>query len=248
MSDQARWLEIRRGAAPLLLSLPHTGTELPEALEARLVSPWLARKDADWHIERLYEFAAALGATLVRTRISRTVIDVNRDPSGQSLYPGQFTTGLCPVETFDGEQLYRSDPPDDTEIAARRQDYFDPYHAALGAELQRLRQSHDRVVLYDCHSIRSIVPALFEGALPNVNIGTNSGASCDPAVTACLEHAFADGHFFDGAQRPLQGRLDHAPLRATRARHPRDPDRARLPRLHPGTGRGPELGKLATRL
>jgi formiminoglutamase len=184
------WLDIRRGDAPLIVSLPHTGTEIPAAIEARLVSPWLARKDADWHVDQLYAFAADLGATLVRTAISRTVIDVNRDPSGASLYPGQTTTGLCPTETFDGEPLYREGQgPDDAEVAQRRETWFAPYHAALEAEIARLRRGHGRVVLYEAHSIRSRVPRLFEGELPNFNIGTNSGQSCDPALTAAVERA-----------------------------------------------------------
>ena len=102
------WLEVVRGDAPLIVSFPHTGTALPPQVAGRLISPWLARKDADWWVERLYDFAPALGATTIRTAMSRTVIDVNRDPSGASLYPGQATTGLCPTTTFDGEPLYRS--------------------------------------------------------------------------------------------------------------------------------------------
>ncbi|MCW1839242.1 N-formylglutamate deformylase [Prosthecomicrobium hirschii] len=190
------WLTVTRGDAPLLVSIPHTGTDIPAAIEDRLVSPWLARKDADWWIDRLYDFAAGLGATVVHTAVSRTVIDVNRDPSGVSLYPGQATTGLCPVETFDGEPLYRSgQEPDAAEIAARRETYFEPYHAALAAEIVRLRALHPRVVVYDCHSIRSVIPRLFEGALPNFNIGTNSGQSCDPALTAGIEAAVSGGGF-----------------------------------------------------
>jgi N-formylglutamate deformylase len=108
MSDSApSWLSVFRGEAPLVVSLPHTGTEIPPAFEAGLASDWLARKDADWWIDRLYDFAGDLGATVIRTAISRTVIDVNRDPSGASLYPGQATTELCPTTTFDGEPLYR---------------------------------------------------------------------------------------------------------------------------------------------
>src|SRR6185295_3326954 len=110
-------VEIRRGEAPLLLSIPHTGTEIPPDIEACLVSPWLARKDTDWWIERLYDFAKDMGATLVRALHSRSVIDVNRDPSGASLYPGQVTTSLCPTETFDGDPLYKPKrAPDSFEI------------------------------------------------------------------------------------------------------------------------------------
>jgi len=132
------WLTIRRGAAPLLLCMPHTGTSIPPAIAATLASPWLARKDTDWRIERLYEFAERLGATVVRTDISRTVIDPNRDPSGASLYPGQATTELCPTTTFDGEPLYRSGhAPAADEIAARRRSYFEPYHRAIQSEIAR---------------------------------------------------------------------------------------------------------------
>lgn len=185
------WLSLQRGDAPLLLSMPHPGTELA-GLEPRLVSPWLARQDTDWWLGPLYEFAAGLGATLLRTTISRTVIDLNRDPSGASLYPGQATTGLCPTETFDGEPLYRDGAaPDEAEIAQRRRDHFDPYHAALRCELDRLRARHPKVVLYDCHSIRSVVPRLFDGTLPLYNLGTNGGASADAALTAAVEDVLA---------------------------------------------------------
>jgi len=188
MSGQPAWLSVQRGEAPLLVSLPHTGTEIPEPYAGRLTSPWLARKDADWWLEQLYAFAAGLGATVVRTAISRTIIDVNRDPSGVSLYPGQTTTALCPTETFDGEAFYAAgDEPDADEIARRRRAYFDPYHAALAEEAARLRAGHGAIVVYDCHSIRSVIPRLFEGRLPQFNIGTNDGRSCDAALTARLE-------------------------------------------------------------
>lgn len=184
------WLEVHRGDAPLVVSFPHTGTDIPPELEPRFVSPWLARKDADWWIDRLYDFAKELGATTVRTRISRSVIDVNRDPSGASLYPGQATTELCPTTTFDGEPLYiAGEEPGASEIAARRGAFFDPYHEALADELMRLQVRNPKVVLYEAHSIRSVIPRLFDGELPNFNLGTNSGASCDAALTTAVEVA-----------------------------------------------------------
>lgn len=198
------WLHVQRGDAPLLVAFPHTGTDIPDAIAARMVSPWLARKDADWWVDRLYGFAASLGATTIRTAMSRSVIDVNRDPSGASLYPGQITTGLCPIETFDGEPLYRpGEEPDADEITRRRQIWFDPYHAALTAELDRLRARHRRVVLFDAHSIRSHMPRLFDGELPQFNIGTNGGMTCDPALTrrvsaACDADQVIDGRFRGG--------------------------------------------------
>ena len=195
------WLSIARNDAPLLVSIPHTGTDLA-GLDDRIVSPWLARRDTDWWIETLYDFAGDLGATVVRTSISRTVIDVNRDPSGVSLYPGQATTGLCPLETFDGDPLYRvGQEPTEDEIAARRVTFFAPYHAALAAEIERLRRRHDRIVLYDCHSIRSTIPRLFAGELPVFNLGTNGGASCAGDLQSGIEAVLAasgESHVVNG--------------------------------------------------
>ncbi len=186
-ADPLPWLAVRRGEAPLVVSIPHAGTIIPAAIEARLVSPWRARVDADWWIDRLYGFAGPLGATVVSTALSRTVVDVNRDPSGASLYPGRATTELCPTTTFDGDPLYRTGAaPGEAEIADWRARWFDPYHAALRHEIGRLRAAHGRVVVYDCHSIRSVIPRLFEGTLPHLNVGTNGGASCDPALEAAI--------------------------------------------------------------
>jgi N-formylglutamate deformylase len=182
------WLAIHHGDAPLIVSFPHTGIEIPPDIEARLVSPWLGHKDADHWVDVLYDFAHEMGATTVRTALSRTVIDVNRDPSGVSLYPGQATTGLCPVDTFDGEPLYKpGSEPNAAEIERRRVEYFDPYHTALREQLERLRAQHPAVVLYDAHAIRSRVPRLFEGTLPQFNVGTNGGASCHPTLTTVVE-------------------------------------------------------------
>ena len=190
------WLEVHRGDLPLIVSFPHTGIEIPSDIEGRIASPWLARKDADWWVHRLYDFASKMGATTVRTAISRTAIDVNRDPFGASLYPGQATTELCPRTTFDGEPLYREgQEPNADEIASRRRQYFDPYHAALSAEVDRLWAAHGSAVLYDAHSIRSRVPRLFEGELPHLNLGTNRGASCDPSLTLAIERACESPRF-----------------------------------------------------
>ena len=182
------WLSVHHGDAPLIVSFPHTGTEIPDRMESLMVSPWLARKDTDFWVDVLYDFAHEMGATTIRTALSRTVVDVNRDPSGASLYPGQTTTGLCPLETFDGEPLYKSGAePGPAEILRRRAEYFDPYHASLAAELARKRAQFGHVVLYDAHSIRSRMPRLFDGELPQFNIGTHNGAACDPALSAALE-------------------------------------------------------------
>jgi N-formylglutamate deformylase len=198
----APWLTVKRGDAPLVVSFPHTGLDIPDDCAQHLVSLELARHDADWHIDKLYDFAADLGGTTVHTALSRSVIDVNRDPSGASLYPGQATTGLVPTETFDGRPLYRDGlAPDAAEIERRKRLYFAPYHAALREELTRLRARHGRAVLYDCHSIRSVIPRLFPDELPVFNIGTNEGRACDPplaAAVATLCAASRWSHVVDG--------------------------------------------------
>jgi formiminoglutamase len=197
-------IELTRGDAPLVVSLPHTGTGVPFSIYERLSSEWLGLKDTDWYVERLYDFASDLRATLVRTPFSRTVIDVNRDPSGISFYPGMATTELCPTTTFDGEPLYRAKgEPHRGEIIDRREAFFDPYHAVLKAEIDRLRALHPHVVLYDCHSIRSVIPRLFDGELPQFNVGTADGKSCDPALTAAVEAVVVD----TGLTRVTNGRF-----------------------------------------
>jgi formiminoglutamase len=190
------FLEIHRGDLPLIVTFPHSGVEIPDEIEQHTVSEWLSRKDTDYFVHLLYDFARTLGATTLRTTISRTVIDVNRDPSGKSLYPGHITTGLCPIETFDGEALYLLErEPDLEEIERRRKTFFDPYHAALREEIDRLRAKHDQVVVYDAHSIRSTVPRLFKGPLPVMNVGTFDGKSCSPQLTAAIEHICGKSEF-----------------------------------------------------
>lgn len=205
MAPWPAFLEVRTGGGPLILSMPHGGRELIPGLEERLTEDGRALTDTDWWIERVYDFAETLDASVVRTDLSRVVIDVNRDPTGASLYPGQATTGLCPTETFDGAPLYRSGAaPDEAEIAARRERYFAPYHAALEAAIRRAEAAHGYALLYDCHSIRSHVPRLFEGTLPVFNIGTNDGASCAPALGAAVAEVCAAA---DGADHVVDGRF-----------------------------------------
>jgi N-formylglutamate deformylase len=231
------WLIVERRDAPLIVSIPHAGTDLL-GLEPAFVDPWLARKDADWRLDELYDFVGLLGATVLRTRLSRSIIDVNRDPSGSSLYPGQETTELCPTTTFDGEPLYRSDrAPDAFGIAERARLYFEPYHSALAGEIARLRQNHKRVALLDAHSIRSVIPRLFDGELPMFNLGTNSAASCSPelrqAISALLrasgQSMIVDGRFKGGwitrfYGRPSEG-VEALQLELTCRAYMREPDR-----------------------
>jgi N-formylglutamate deformylase len=200
----SRFVEVVRGGAPLIVSVPHAGTHIPAAHAARLVLPWLARKDADWWMDRLCDSAAGLGATVIRTSLSRTMIDVNRDPSGRALYSGQVTTELCPTTTFDGEPLYHpGQEPGADEIARRTLLHHQPYHAAIQTEIARLRERFPHIVLYDAHSIRSVIPRLFDGTLPHLNLGTYDGVTCAPE----LEQAFAAICAGSGFDWVLNGRF-----------------------------------------
>jgi len=175
-------LDIKRGASPLVLGRPHTGTTIPDDCLARLNETGRAMADTDWHIHDLYDGLLG-GVTTVRTPIHRYVIDVNRDPKGVSLYPGQNTTGLCPLTDFDGLPIYRDgQAPDAAEIERRRTTYHAPYHAALQSELDRVHALNGFAILYDCHSIRSNIAFLFDGTLPDFNIGTNMNTTCDPEI------------------------------------------------------------------
>ncbi|MCA0205017.1 MAG: N-formylglutamate deformylase [Proteobacteria bacterium] len=173
-------VEVIEGGGPLILGLPHTGTFLPPEIVERLNARGRILADTDWHIDRLYKDLLP-DVTIVRATFHRYVIDANRPPDGESLYPGQNTTGLVPLTDFDGVPIWEM-PPDAAEVEDRRRRFHQPYHAALAEQVARVRAAQGVAVLYDCHSIRSRIPFLFEGVLPDFNIGTASGASCDPRV------------------------------------------------------------------
>jgi formiminoglutamase len=181
---------VTQGSSPLILSMPHPGTGLPPEVAAALNERGRRVEDTDWHMRRLYGFAAAFEPTIVEAQLSRFVIDLNRDPGGASLYPGQATTELVPATTFDGAPIWEN-PPDVSEIERRKAAYFQPYHQALAAEIERVKARHGYCLLWDCHSIKSVIPRLFEGTLPTLNLGTNSGASAAPGVEAAAVTAMA---------------------------------------------------------
>lgn len=177
-------VEIARGTSPVILGLPHTGTHVPDDIAARLNEEGRKLRDTDWHIHTLYE-GLLPGATTVRATFHRYCIDANRDPSGTSLYPGQTTTGLIPEIDFDANPIWRpGQEPDAAETARRVALFHKPYHEALAAEIARVRALHGIAVLYDCHSIRPVIPYLFDGVLPDFNVGTDNGATCDPRIEA----------------------------------------------------------------
>ena len=181
--------DLHIGASPLLISMPHVGTDLPPAIERRLSEAARRLPDTDWHLERLYDFTQAYGASVIRARLSRYVVDLNRPPDDADLYPGRNTTGLCPIGTFANQPVYRpGQEPSSDEIAERVETYWRPYHDQLAAALAGIRDQHGHALLWDAHSIRSRVPFLFEGRLPDLNLGTGGGA-CPPRLAARLEVA-----------------------------------------------------------
>ena len=174
--------EVKQGSSPVILGFPHTGTDVPPAIWERLNENGRLLADTDWHIHHLYE-GLLPDVTTVRATFHRYVIDANRDPEGVSLYPGQNTTGLVPGTDFDGVSIWTDgEEPTEADTAARLADFHAPYHAALAAEIERVKAIHGIAILYDCHSIRSDIPFLFEGTLPNFNIGTDNGKTCDVAI------------------------------------------------------------------
>lgn len=211
---------LHQGNAPLLISIPHLGTVLPEELKGDLNEEAFQLADTDWHLDRLYSVVKSLGASLLFAKVSRYAIDLNRPSSGESLYPGQATTGLCPTTTFHGAPLYKDGrEPSEAEIRRRVDTYWTPYHDTLQSELSRLREAHPQVLLWEAHSIASVVPRLFEGKLPDLNFGTNSGAACDPdllaaavapvtqqnAITHVVNGRFKGGYITRHFGQPTQG-------------------------------------------
>jgi N-formylglutamate deformylase len=185
---------LTRGQAPLLVSFPHSGTFIPPDIAARMTDVAKSLPDTDWHVPRLYTFLDAMGASRIEATHSRYVVDLNRPPDDQELYAGQKKTGLVPLDTFKDEPLYREgQSPDADEIIARRR-YWQPYHDALTQELSRLKAVHGSVILWDAHSIESVLPSLFEGRLPDLNLGTFDGKACDADIAeAVFEAAQASG-------------------------------------------------------
>ena len=187
---------LARGDSPLVIDIPHAGTLVPDALAARLSSAARACPDTDWHVDKLYAFAQSAGATVMAATQSRYLVDLNRDPSGAALYAGADNTELCPTRTFANEPIYGRDPPDAAEIASRRSAHFEPYHARLAAEIERVRSRHGFAVLLDGHSIRSVVPRFFAGRLPDLNLGTADGASCAASLQSAAEDLIGSARGF----------------------------------------------------
>ena len=170
------------GESPLLISVPHDGIHLPHDMRARMSPAAVALPDTDWHVAELYSFARELGASMLVANYSRYVVDLNRPATDEALYAGQVATGLCPMQTFAGEAIYASTPVDAAELSARVECYWRPYHDKLSATLAQIRERHGFALLWDAHSIASVVPRLFEGELPELNLGTNGGRSCAPRI------------------------------------------------------------------
>ena len=187
--------ELQPGTLPLLISVPHDGRRIPADIRRRMTPAGRSIPDTDWHVGELYEFVRDMGAAVLRANYSRYVIDLNRSSRDEVLYPGQLVTGLCPVDTFSGEPVYSDAGVSDTEKSARIEQYWQPYHEQLHSMLGSMRATHGYALLWDAHSIPSRVPRLFPGELPELNIGTNSGASCDAALEGAVVDAARGGPY-----------------------------------------------------
>ena len=186
----------KQGESPLLVSSPHSGTEVPDAIADRFTEDAWNLHDTDWHIPALYDFVSDFSASTIEARYSRYVVDLNRPPDNSSLYPGQATTGLCPVQMFDGEPIYKAgQEPGPDEVAERTRRYWQPYHSKIAEELSRIRSKYGYALLYDCHSIRSVIPRLFDGRLPTLNLGTSKGTSCDSSLEKAIADAMKHGDY-----------------------------------------------------
>jgi N-formylglutamate deformylase len=190
---------LHRGSAPLIVSLPHVGTHIPDDMRQRYVERALETEDTDWFLDRLYAFATEIGASLIVPKHSRFVIDLNRPSDNRPMYAGSNNTELCPTRFFTGDPIYRSgQAPDADEVLQRVATYWQPYHDSLAGELARLKAAHGHAVLFDGHSIKSELPWLFEGRLPHMNLGTAGGSSCAASLSQRVVEVFA-----------AQGRYSH---------------------------------------
>lgn len=183
------------GELPLLISVPHDGVHIPDDIRVRMTPAGLAIPDTDWHVAELYDFARDFGASMLVANYSRYVVDLNRSASDEILYPGQAATGLCPEKTFAGDTVYVQGGVSDEERAARVEQHWRPYHEQLASTLEAIRARHGYALLWDAHSIPSVVPRLFDGELPELNIGTNDGLSCAEARQAAVVAAAEAGPY-----------------------------------------------------
>lgn len=191
------------GEGPLLVSNPHSGTFIPDNIKARMTPEGQAVPDTDWHVDQLYGFLSEQNVPTITATHSRYVVDLNRAVDDHSLYPGQFTTGLFPEVTFDGEAIYKQgNGVSDKEKHQRIEAYWRPYHDMLLEQLEKIKGEYGYALLWDAHSIKSEVPVFFAGRLPDLNFGTNGGKSCaldvEETFAPLLQTFPAYSHVFNG--------------------------------------------------
>ena len=192
-----------QGNGPLLVSMPHVGLEIPDDISANMTDVAHTVIDTDWYVDRLYDFLKEMDVSILSARYSRYVVDLNRGTDGVSLYPGQKVTGLCPMTTFNDEPLYENDHEPD--IKARTEKYWQPYHDKITTELARIKENHGRAMLWDAHSIKSHVPELFEGRLPDLNLGTGNGISADHGLVERLDETVKNSKYSSALNGRFKG-------------------------------------------
>ena len=196
-------------AIPVVLSIPHCGTAFPDDIRDQFSPELIASPDdTDWFLDRLYDFAPALGITTISAVWSRWVIDLNRHPQSKPLYTdGRIITGLCPVTTFLGQPLYRDrrSVVNETEVMRRRKLYFQPYHEKLGELIAGLRSQFGTVLLWDCHSIRQQVSTIRAQKFPDLILGSAGESSAHPLIIQSALRNLNQGIFAVKHNDPFKG-------------------------------------------
>ncbi|EAV43452.1 formiminoglutamase protein [Stappia aggregata IAM 12614] len=242
---------VEEGQSPLIVCLPHSGTDIPNAVEKRLNATGRLQADLAWRLERVFDFHGELNATVLRSSISRYVIDLDRDPKTPVSAANDPARALCPATTLDGKRIYQEgEEPGPTEIEQRSLLFYTPFHKALRHQIDRLLRSHGKVIVLDCQSMRSHIKGVTDNGLPIVSIGTAGGTSCDPDLrnvlvgsfkglegfTVSVDEQIKGGFITQTFGRPERGLHAMTLLLAQRSylRHespPFEPDKARMARL-----------------
>ncbi len=190
-------VEAKGKKVPVLLSVPHSGTEFPEEIKSHYVKEKAAQPDdTDWFVHELYNFASEMGITTIHAKYSRWVVDLNRDPESKPLYnDGRIITALSPLTDFFGDKIYTEEKfePNDEEVKRRIPLYFTPYHEKINSLLQELKEEFGVAVLWEAHSIRQKVPTIRKDDFPDLILGNNDGKTANgELIEAVLKELGSD--------------------------------------------------------
>ncbi len=189
------WQKARGASLPILVSVPHSGTEFPEDLEKFFKEKFRKDpEDTDWLVHKVYDFLPSLGIPVLHAKYSRYVVDLNRDPDDVALYnDDRFITGLFPTHSFTKEALYKDKSTQEEALSEfdrkwRMDRFYWPYYRAIQSHLTEKRDQHKAALLFDAHSIARSVPSLSAEPFPDLVLGTQMGFTADKKlIDAALE-------------------------------------------------------------